>query len=271
MNGLFAGWGARLRQSVVGLMALLLLLAFAQSSRADFSISDAQVTEGNDGDMPTLRFTVTRTGNLNAEGFAVCRTEDGSARQGGSDYEGALEALFFPAGVKQQFFNVTVFGDSEVEPDETLRALISSQNGEPITDAEGVGTILNDDEATPTAAPVVTAPANGSTVATRQPTYTGTADPGSTVTIFVDGNAVGGTMANPEGNFALPQPTPLDFGTHTVFATATTNAGTSISDANTFTVEQPPVDPPVVTAPTNGSTVATRQPTYTGTADPARQ
>jgi CSLREA domain-containing protein len=144
MNGLFAGWGARLRQSVVGLMALLLLLAFAQSSRADFSISDAQEIEGNPGDTKFLRFTVTRTGNPAEEGFVFCQTRNGAAQAEG-DYFSKNEPLIFDPGNSEQFFDVTINGDTNVEDDEAFSVFLINDNREPITDLQGVGTILNDD------------------------------------------------------------------------------------------------------------------------------
>ena len=94
-----------------------------------------------------------------------------------------------------------------------------------------------------TAAPVITAPANGSRLNTLTPTYQGTAPAGSTVTVYVDNANVGTTTAT-GGSFSLTQPTSLIEGPHTVYATAQTNgsAASTTSNANTFTVD--------VTAPT---------------------
>ena len=66
-----------------------------------------------------------------------------------------------------------------------------------------------------TAAPIVMAPANNSTTATRTPTYTGTAPTGSTVTVYVDGSSIGTTTAT-SGNFSLTQPTNLTEASHMV-------------------------------------------------------
>ncbi|MBD2714347.1 T9SS type A sorting domain-containing protein [Microvirga sp. STR05] len=88
-----------------------------------------------------------------------------------------------------------------------------------------------------TAAPVVTAPANGSTVTSATPTYTGTAPAGSTVTVYVDGSAIGTTTAT-AGTFTLTQPSALAQGSHTVRATAQLSgqAVSANSNTNTFTV-----------------------------------
>ncbi len=44
---------------------------------------------------------------------------------------------------------------------------------------------------TPPPAPVVVTPANGSVTSDNTPTYSGTAEPGSTVTVIVDGTRWG--------------------------------------------------------------------------------
>jgi hypothetical protein len=93
----------------------------------------------------------------------------------------------------------------------------------------------------PTAAPVVTAPANNSTTPSNLPTYAGTAPAGSTVTVYVDGLSIGTTTAT-GGSFSLAQPTALAQGPHTVYATAQLNgqAASANSNTNTFTVASAP-------------------------------
>ncbi|MCA8829181.1 LamG-like jellyroll fold domain-containing protein [Hymenobacter pini] len=89
-----------------------------------------------------------------------------------------------------------------------------------------------------TAAPVVTTPANNSSVSTNQPTYTGTAPASSTITVYVDNTNIGTTTANASGNWTLTQPTALASGSHTVYATAQASgeAVSSPSTTNNFTV-----------------------------------
>ncbi|WP_052420457.1 Ig-like domain-containing protein, partial [Hyalangium minutum] len=125
-------------------------------------------------------------------------------------------------------------------------------------------------DTTAPAAPVVTAPANGSRTNNNRPTYTGTAEPNSTVTVIVDGTSVGTAVADGSGNWSFPQPTALTDASHTVRATATDAAGnTSVSSAtHTFIVDTTAPAAPVVTAPANGTTLSDSTPTYTGTAEP---
>ncbi|WP_035561916.1 beta strand repeat-containing protein [Hymenobacter sp. IS2118] len=112
-----------------------------------------------------------------------------------------------------------------------------------------------------TAAPVVIAPANGSLVSTNTPTYTGTAPAGSTVTVIVDGTAIGTTTASASGGWSLPQPTALAQGSHTVRATAQTSgsAVSANSNTNTFTVDTVAPQTSIVSGPpaNTNSTTAT--------------
>ncbi|GAB4191454.1 MAG: hypothetical protein OHK0022_05180 [Roseiflexaceae bacterium] len=115
-------------------------------------------------------------------------------------------------------------------------------------------------DTTPPPAPVVNTPANGSVTNNPLPPITGTAEPGSMVTVFIDGTPVGTTTADGSGNWSFT-PSPLADGTHTVKATATDAAGnTSVdSNTNTFTVDTQAPDttitanPPLATSSTNAS------------------
>ncbi|MBF9222993.1 Ig-like domain-containing protein [Hymenobacter ruricola] len=114
-----------------------------------------------------------------------------------------------------------------------------------------------------TAAPVVTAPANGSLTNNATPTYLGTAPAGSTVAVYVDGNAtpIGTTPADGAGAWSLAQPTDLTQGSHTVRATAQSpGAAVSASSATiTFTVDSvpPTVDISSAAGPSGSSTGTT--------------
>ncbi|MBN1206591.1 MAG: adhesin, partial [Myxococcaceae bacterium] len=118
-------------------------------------------------------------------------------------------------------------------------------------------------------APVVTTPADGSTINDNTPTYTGTAEAGSTVTVIVDGTVVGTTTADGAGAWSLTPATALADGPHTVKAAATDTVGNTSpeSNTNTFTVDTTAPAAPVVTAPADGSTIGDNTPTYTGTAE----
>jgi uncharacterized repeat protein (TIGR01451 family) len=125
-------------------------------------------------------------------------------------------------------------------------------------------------DTTAPAAPVVTAPTNGSTTSNLRPPVTGTAEPGATVTVSIDGAAVGMATADGSGNWSFTPSANLAPGTHTVSARAT-DAGGNLSPAsatNTFTIDTTPPSAPVVTAPANGSATSNVRPPVTGTAEP---
>ncbi|UOQ96461.1 Ig-like domain-containing protein [Hymenobacter sp. 5317J-9] len=104
------------------------------------------------------------------------------------------------------------------------------------------------------AAPVVSVPANGSTIGTTTPTYSGTAPAGTTVTVIVDGSSIGTVVTAAGGTWALLQPSALTSGSHTVRATATAAGTTSpSSNTNTFVID---TAGPVITSvgvPSNGT------------------
>ncbi|SDY68491.1 Ig-like domain-containing protein [Hymenobacter psychrophilus] len=86
-----------------------------------------------------------------------------------------------------------------------------------------------------TVAPVLTAPVNSSFVNTATPTYAGTAPAASTVTVYVDGTAIGTTTAATNGSFSFVQPTALSQGSHTAYATALSGGATVSANSNTNT------------------------------------
>ena len=65
----------------------------------------------------------------------------------------------------------------------------------------------------------------------------------TTVTVYVDGSAIGSTTSGSTGSWALGQPTALAEGSHSVEAAATDSAGnvSPRSNRNTFTVDTVPV------------------------------
>ncbi len=110
------------------------------------SISDATVTEGDDGTQMAT-FTVTRTGGTAA--FSVdYATDDGTAMVADGDYTATSGTLHFGDGVDVQTFSVLVDGDSVFESDEIFFVDLSgATHGAILGIGTGEGTILNDDAA----------------------------------------------------------------------------------------------------------------------------
>jgi DNA/RNA endonuclease G (NUC1) len=116
----------------------------------NLSINDVSLNEG-DGGQTAFNFTVSLSSAAGAGGvnFNV-DTADGTASAPG-DYTAVHTSASIPQGATTVNVNVQVNGDTVVEPNETLFVNISNVSGANVTDAQGQGTILNDD-----AAPVAT-------------------------------------------------------------------------------------------------------------------
>nr|WP_276203634.1 Ig-like domain-containing protein [Hyalangium minutum] len=122
-------------------------------------------------------------------------------------------------------------------------------------------------DVTPPPAPVVNTPANDVVSRYNIPTYSGTAEPGSTVTVSVDGTEVGTTTADTSERWGFTPEVPLPDGPHSVRTTATDAAGnTSLgSTTKVFTVDTTPPIAPEVNVP---EFVYTQKPTISGNAEP---
>lgn len=120
-------------------------------------------------------------------------------------------------------------------------------------------------DTTAPAAPVVTAPANGSVTNNPTPLVSGTAEPNSTVTVIIDGSPVGTTTADGSGNWSYPSAA-LSDGSHTVRARATDAAGNTGPDSNTntFTVDTTAPDTNITANPTNPTNSASASFSFTG-------
>ena len=122
-----------------------------------------------------------------------------------------------------------------------------------------------------TAAPSLSTPANGATVTTNKPTYTGTATPNSTVRIYVDGSLLTTITAGAAGSYSYTQSTPLAEGSHTFYATAelSPKAQSVNSSTNTFLVNTQPTitfsGTPVALSTTYGQASTATQFSVTGT------
>ena len=110
---------------------------------AELSISDAQVTEGNKGQI-LLTFNVTLSRALIVPVTVQYATADGTATAG-SDYNATSGTLTIPAGSTGGTVNVAVKGDTTFEPDETFHVNLSNATNAAIADGQGTGTIQNDD------------------------------------------------------------------------------------------------------------------------------
>jgi uncharacterized repeat protein (TIGR01451 family) len=124
-----------------------------------FTISDGQGvgTIENDDAMPSvsiddvsgpeennLEFTVSLSAVAGVDITVDYETADGTATAG-SDYEAESGTLVIPAGSPSETIGVSVIGNAEVEPDETLFVNLTGATNAFIADDQGIGTIENDD------------------------------------------------------------------------------------------------------------------------------
>ncbi|MGH8991269.1 MAG: Calx-beta domain-containing protein, partial [Acidimicrobiia bacterium] len=119
--------------------------AFLATSAGDptISVGDTQVVEGDAGTSSAV-FTVALAAPSGSGVSVRFRTSAGSAALGG-DFSGVNGIVSFSPGETAKTVAVPVVGDTAEEPDETFSLTLSEPVGGPMSDAEAVGRILDDD------------------------------------------------------------------------------------------------------------------------------
>jgi hypothetical protein len=107
------------------------------------SINDVSVTEGNSGTTDAT-FAVTLSAAGNQTVTVDWATADNTATAP-SDYASGSGTLTFPPGTTSRSLTVTVNGDVDDEPNETFFVNLSNPSNATIADAQGQGTIVNDE------------------------------------------------------------------------------------------------------------------------------
>jgi hypothetical protein len=109
------------------------------------AIGDASVTEGSSGSS-NLAFTVSLSAPSGLPVTVSYATANGAA-SAPTDYTAiASTVLTFPPGTTTRTITVQINGDALVEDDETLLVNLASPSNATIADAQGQGTIVNDDD-----------------------------------------------------------------------------------------------------------------------------
>jgi hypothetical protein len=109
------------------------------------TIGDASVIEGDSG-TANLRFTVSLSKAPTQTGTVVYATTDGAA-SAGSDYQAVSGTLIFePGQPTEQTIQVPVIGDAADEIHESLLVDLFDAGNANIADAQGTGTITDDDD-----------------------------------------------------------------------------------------------------------------------------
>ncbi len=112
------------------------------------SISDAARLEGNSG-TTHLAFTLALSGVANGNETVRVSTQSGTASTI-SDYVAVTDQLVsFAAGQTTQIVDITINGDTAVEPNETFSVVVGTPINVTISDGAGQGTVTNDDSPPP--------------------------------------------------------------------------------------------------------------------------
>lgn len=111
------------------------------------SINDAQIVEG-DGGISQLVFTVTRS-NPNSQTTTVGFSTSNGTATASSDYSATNGTLTFGPNETTKTISVPIIGNTTAEPNETFFVNLSNPTNASIQDGQGLGTILNDDNAPP--------------------------------------------------------------------------------------------------------------------------
>jgi hypothetical protein len=107
------------------------------------SINDASLAEGDAG-TKSFDFTVTLSTPGNVAVTVDFATTDGTGRAG-TDYQSTTGTLSFAAGETSKTITVPVNGNTTSEPNKTFFVNLTNAQNATLIDAQGVGTILNDD------------------------------------------------------------------------------------------------------------------------------
>jgi subtilisin family serine protease len=109
------------------------------------TINDVSVTEANSGSA-NATFTVTISPVNASQSVTVdYATANGTATTADNDYLAASGTLTFAPSVDTQTITVPIVGDTAVEVNETFVVNLSNATNAAISDAQGSGTIVNDD------------------------------------------------------------------------------------------------------------------------------
>ncbi|HYE50843.1 MAG TPA: Calx-beta domain-containing protein [Azospirillaceae bacterium] len=110
------------------------------------SVSPASqsVGEGGAGSSDTVEFTVTLDQPA-LKTVTVAYGTQGDGASAGGDFDAASGTLTFLPGETSRTVSVTVRGDTQVEPDETFRLVLSNAVGALLVADSAAATILNDD------------------------------------------------------------------------------------------------------------------------------
>ncbi|MBK8040935.1 MAG: hypothetical protein IPK22_27945 [Verrucomicrobiaceae bacterium] len=192
------------------------------------SINDMSQTEGNSGTV-NLNFTVTLT-PASGKTVTVDYSTANNTATAGSDYTATSGTLTFTPGQTTKTVTIAVVGDTTSEPNETFFVNLTNAINAAVSDAQGLGTITNDDAQQVIVAATSATAAEGGATGLYTFTRTSTSgaltvsfqlDPSSTATAATDFNLTSsGTLTFDTGTGAGTLVIPNGQTTATVTLTA---------------------------------------------------
>ncbi len=246
------------------------------------TIQAAPVLEGNFlSDNKRISFTISLSTALSVGYGGRIATSSITATEGVDFFSGDSQTFFIPAGQTQTQVNITLIGDTIVEPDEQflfeaiagIPGLITNGNGR----AAFTATILNDD-GSPNQAPVINSNGGGDSASVNVPENSTTVttvtaidpDAGATLTYSINGGADAGRFTiNPtSGLLAFLTPpnfeSPTDSDANNSYLVTVQASDGSLSDLQTLTVTVTNVnEAPVITSNGGGDTASVNLPENT--------
>ena len=215
------------------------------------AIGDANVAEGDSGSA-NATFTVTLTGGSGAQDVKIDYTTVNVTATSGSDYTATTGTLTIPAGSTTGTIAVPVLGDTRNEETETFFVRLSNAVDGTITDAEGTGTISdNDPIPSLSIADLTTAETNSGT---KSNTFTVTLSAASGREVKVDFATSNGTATAPTDYTATAGTLTFAAGETSKPITVVTRGDTVDETNETFTVTlSDPVNATIADASATGT------------------
>ncbi|MBN6152033.1 autotransporter domain-containing protein [Xanthomonas sp. AmX2] len=199
------------------------------------SINDVGLNEGDAG-TSNATFTVSLNQPAGAGGVTFdIATADGSATAGVDYANASLTGQTIPAGSSSATFTVLVNGDTFNEPNETFFVNVTNVSGATVGDAQGQGTVVNDD-AVPTVS-IDDVSVNEGNGGTTTATFTVSLSTASGQTVSVNYATADGTAA--AGSDYVARSGTLTFapGVTAQGVAITVNGDTAVEPNETFSVD----------------------------------
>jgi hypothetical protein len=249
--------------------ALATLLQQWKTSHPSGSVQFASATATTAKDAGTIALYLSRSGGSTGPVTASVTTADGTAHAN-TDYSAVNTTVTWADGdTATKAVSVPLITTASNGTTRTFSASVHNPQYGTLgaTQTETV-TLVDPPDTTPPNPPVVTQPADGLLTNNARPTFSGTAEANSTITLRLNGNSIGTALAT-GGQWSLTPSSDLTDGSYQLTATATDAAlnSSTASVARTLTVDTTPPSRPTISQPVSGLLTNNPRPTISGTTE----